>query len=74
MIDQEVMRDSEGSLRGGKTSVCVRIVRSWIQIAAFLIEKETITGKEFMKIFRECKGIKEDGGRIRLRRRSWKQK
>ena len=29
------------------------------QIAAFLIEKETITGKEFMKIFREVKGIPE---------------
>ena len=26
-------------------------------LAAFLIEKETITGKEFMKIFREVKGI-----------------
>lgn len=29
------------------------------KIAEFLIEKETITGKEFMKIFRECKGIPE---------------
>ena len=29
------------------------------KIAAFLIEKETITGKEFMKIFREVKGIEE---------------
>lgn len=29
------------------------------QIAAFLIEKETITGKEFMKIFNEVKGIQE---------------
>ena len=29
------------------------------QIAAFLIEKETITGKEFMQIFRKCKGIPE---------------
>ena len=29
------------------------------KIAAFLIEKETITGKEFMKIFREVKGITE---------------
>ena len=29
------------------------------QIAAFLIDKETITGKEFMKIFREMKGIPE---------------
>lgn len=29
------------------------------QIAAYLIEKETITGKEFMKIFREAKGLPE---------------
>ncbi|MBA4699472.1 MAG: ATP-dependent metallopeptidase FtsH/Yme1/Tma family protein [Ruminococcus sp.] len=29
------------------------------KISDFLIEKETITGKEFMKIFREVKGIEE---------------
>ena len=29
------------------------------QIAEFLIEKETITGKEFMKIYRKCEGIPE---------------
>ena len=29
------------------------------QIAAFLIEKETITGKEFMEIFRRVKGLPE---------------
>ena len=29
------------------------------KIAEFLIEKETITGKEFMKIYRECEGIPE---------------
>ena len=29
------------------------------RIADFLIEKETITGKEFMRIFREVKGIPE---------------
>lgn len=29
------------------------------KISAFLIEKETITGKEFMRIFREVKGIEE---------------
>ena len=43
------------------------------KIAEFLIERETITGKEFMKIFREMKGIpepdenlagQEKGGRI----------
>ena len=30
------------------------------KIAEFLIQKETITGKEFMKIFRECEGIPEE--------------
>ena len=29
------------------------------KLAAFLIERETITGKEFMKIYREIKGIPE---------------
>ena len=29
------------------------------RISEFLIEKETITGKEFMEIFRKCKGIPE---------------
>ena len=29
------------------------------KIADFLIQKETITGKEFMKIFHEAKGLKE---------------
>ena len=32
------------------------------KIAEFLIERETITGKEFMKIFREVKGIPEPDG------------
>ena len=31
------------------------------KIAEFLFEKETITGKEFMKIYREVKGISEEG-------------
>ena len=30
------------------------------KVADFLIEKETITGKEFMQIFNEVKGIKPD--------------
>lgn len=34
------------------------------QIADFLIEKETITGKEFMAIFRKCKGIPEPEGKV----------
>ena len=30
------------------------------QIAEFLIEKETITGKDFMDIFRKAKGLGEE--------------
>jgi len=30
------------------------------KIAEYLVEKETITGKEFMKIFREVKGLPEE--------------
>ena len=30
------------------------------KVADFLIEKETITGKEFMEIFNEVKGIKPE--------------
>ena len=36
------------------------------KIAAFLIEKETITGKEFMRIFHEAKGIKEPEKKQRI--------
>ena len=36
------------------------------KIAAFLIEKETITGKEFMKIFHEARGITEPETKQRI--------
>ena len=36
------------------------------KIADFLIQKETITGKEFMKIFREAKGIQEPEAKQRV--------
>ena len=36
------------------------------KIADFLIQRETITGKEFMKIFREIKGIKEPEEKKRI--------
>ena len=40
------------------------------KIAAYLIEKETITGKEFMKIFRAVKGIEEpeDGENAKVKK------
>ena len=59
-IDQEVMKmlkaayDEAKRLLGENREIMDKI-------AEFLIEKETITGKEFMKIFRECKGIPETG-------------
>ena len=40
------------------------------KIAAYLIEKETITGKEFMKIFHEAKGIEEPETKQRIEEKS----
>ena len=57
-IDEEVMRMLKGSYEEAKRLLSEN--RDALdRIAAFLIEKETITGKEFMKIFREVKGIPE---------------
>ena len=57
-IDQEVMKLLKNAYDEAK-----RLLRddreAMDKIAAFLIEKETITGKEFMKIFREVKGLPE---------------
>ena len=59
-IDQEVMKILKESYEEAKRLLSEnREIMD--KIAEFLIEKETITGEEFMKIFRECKGIKEDG-------------
>ena len=57
-IDEEVMRMLKNSYEEAKRLLSEN--RDALdRIAAFLIEKETITGKEFMKIFREVKGIPE---------------
>ena len=57
-VDDEVMRILKDSYEEAKRLLLEnRDVLD--QIAAFLIEKETITGKEFMQIFRKCKGIPE---------------
>ena len=57
-IDEEVMRMLKSSYEEAKRLLSEN--RDALdRIAAFLIEKETITGKEFMKIFREVKGIPE---------------
>ena len=65
-IDQEVMKILKNAY-----DEAIRLLsddrEAMDKIAAFLIEKETITVKEFMKIFREVKGLpepeekKEDG-------------
>lgn len=57
-VDTEVMRILKESYEEAKRLLGEnRDVMD--QIAEFLIEKETITGKEFMGIFRRCKGIPE---------------
>ena len=57
-IDEEVMRMLKSSYEEAKRLLSEN--RDALdRIAAFLIEKETITGKEFMKIIRELKGIPE---------------
>jgi len=57
-VDEEVMRILKESYEEA-----LRLLREnrevMDKLAEFLIEKETITGKEFMKIFREIKGIPE---------------
>ena len=57
-IDEEVMRMLKSSYEEAKR-LLFENRDALDRIAAFLIEKETITGKEFMKIFREVKGIPE---------------
>ena len=73
-IDEEVMKMLKDAYEEAK-----QLLRNHRQaldkIAAFLIEKETITGKEFMEIFHEVEGIdpdapKKEEARIAVRRLS----
>ncbi len=57
-IDEEVMKMLKGAYAEAKRLLGENR-EALDKISAFLIEKETITGKEFMKIFREVKGIPE---------------
>ena len=57
-IDKEVMKVLKDAYEAAK-SLLNENRDAMDQIADFLIEKETITGKEFMKIFRKVKGISE---------------
>jgi cell division protease FtsH len=55
-IDQEVMKMLKVSYEEAKSLLSAHR-DTMDKIAAFLIEKETITGKEFMEIFHEAEGI-----------------
>ena len=58
-IDHEVMKMLKEAYEEAKKLLSEHR-DSLDKIAAFLIEKETITGKEFMKIFHEVEGIAEE--------------
>ena len=58
-IDQEVMKMLKEAYEEAKR-LLTEHRRSLDEIADFLIEKETITGKEFMEIFHKVKGIDPD--------------
>ena len=58
-IDQEVMTMLKDAYEEAK-QMLLEHRETMDKIADFLIEKETITGKEFMKIFRECEGGDEE--------------
>ncbi|RFZ78533.1 ATP-dependent metallopeptidase FtsH/Yme1/Tma family protein [Lacrimispora amygdalina] len=57
-IDEEVMKMLKEAYEEAK-NLLMENRDIMDKIAEFLIERETITGKEFMKIFREAKGIPE---------------
>ncbi len=58
-IDQEVMKILKESYDEAKRLLAENR-DAMDKIAEFLIEKETITGKEFMEIFRKVKGLPEE--------------
>ena len=58
-IDHEIMKMLKEAYEEAKKLLSEHR-ESLDKIAAFLIEKETITGKEFMKIFHEVEGIAEE--------------
>ena len=55
-VDQEIMKVLRQSYEQAK-QLLLENREALDKIADYLIEKETITGKEFMKIFREVKGL-----------------
>ena len=62
-IDQEVMRMLKNAYEEAKRLLSENR-EALDKIAAFLIEKETITGKEFMDIFHEVTKVEEKNGEV----------
>ncbi len=62
-VDQEIMRILRESYEEAKR-LLMENREALDKIAEYLIEKETITGKEFMKIFREVKGILDPDAQV----------
>lgn len=62
-IDHEVMLLLKKSYEEAKR-LLMENREAMDKIAEFLIQKETITGKEFMEIFRRVKGLDENGNKI----------
>jgi cell division protease FtsH len=58
-VDQEIMRVLKEAYEEAKRLLSENR-EALDKISDYLIQKETITGKEFMKIFREVKGIPEE--------------
>ncbi len=62
-IDREVMRMLKNAYEKAKRLLSENR-EALDKIAAFLIEKETITGKEFMDIFHQVKNVEEQTGEV----------
>jgi cell division protease FtsH len=60
-VDAEVMRIISESYEKAK-QMLIENRELMDELAAYLLEKESITGKEFMKIFNRHKGIEDDAG------------
>ncbi|MCD8104138.1 MAG: ATP-dependent zinc metalloprotease FtsH [Lachnospiraceae bacterium] len=65
-VDKEVMQILKDSYDEAKR-LLTKHRRTMDKIAEFLIEKETITGKEFMEIFHQCEGEGQNPDKIGAR-------
>lgn len=67
-IDREVMKLLKDSYESAKRLLAGHR-KALDKIAAFLIEKETITGKEFMEIFHKVEGINPEDKKVKSEER-----